>query len=153
MRALFLLPIALAATPVAAQERSSDAEIARGAERAASVLEDPRNADAIADAVGGMTEAMMQLPVGGLIEAMRRANPRAAQDLPRVDRNATIAEITGSDPTLPGRVAEGTRTGSVVAGAAMREMARMAPVLIAMGRDMAAQMEARIATVRSQRGE
>ncbi len=151
MRVLPLLPLLLAASPAVAQDPPSDADMARRADRVADFIENPRNADAIASAMGGLTEALMQLRVGGLIEAVRRVSPRADERLPRVDPNATLAEMSGSDPELPARMAEGARASTAVAGVAIREMGRMAPVLAAMTRDLAAQMEQRVARVASER--
>jgi len=128
---LIALPfLALAAPlPVAAQDRAMG--------DAAAVLGDPAAQDRMADTVAMLVDALMQLRVGPLAEAVARVDPDS--DAAYIPPDATLGEVAGRDPDYGARMGDEVRAGTRMAGHLAGAAAAYAPVLRDMARDLAAQ--------------
>lgn len=124
------------ASPVSAQSDADDA---------LDVIDNPEQVEAMADTIEGVTAALLAMPVGPLVDAMRRIDPDAAHD---VSDDATLGEMARADEDLPERFGDETRIGGEIAGQAARDLAVAMPMIEAMARDMAAQWRQRIADAR-----
>jgi hypothetical protein len=135
-RLLFALPIALitVATPAAAAE--PDAELAQVAE----TLQDPVTQDALADTLGALVAAMMDLKIGGIVSAAAKIDP-AANAKP-VDPNMTLGDMAGKDnPDFERKLDRDVRNGTHMLGAAAGAMAEMLPQLADLARDVEARVQ------------
>jgi hypothetical protein len=145
-RSFALLPILLAATvpsPAFAQDGAGDALRS---------LDNPERVEAMASALEGITAAMMAMPVGPIVEAVRRADPDGYYDGGNdIPEDATLGELTRSDPDMAERVGEEARITGEVAGAAARDLATALPMLTAIASDLAAQWQQRLADARRNR--
>ncbi len=108
-------------------------------------IDDPEAIESMADQLEAVAGVLLQMPVGPLVEAVRQIDPDAA---PGIAPNATLAELTGSDPEMAERLGDEARVGGLVAGQAARDLAVALPVLRAMAHDLAAQWRQRIADAR-----
>lgn len=119
--------------------RNSDGVNDRDIDRAVARMQDPATQTAIANAVGSLTEALMQLKVAPFINAVNAADPDHRHD--EVPADATLAELAGRDGD---DMAHDARTQTMVATRAMGSMAgafaQMLPQLEAMARDVEAQV-------------
>lgn len=128
---------ALALTaPAAAQSDAADAIEA---------IDNPERVEAMAETIEDVTAALLAMPIGPLVNAMRRIDPDAARDVPD---DVTLGEMAQADEDLPGRLGDETRIGGEIAGQAARDLAVAMPMIEAMARDMAAQWRQRIADAR-----
>lgn len=124
------------ASPASAQSDTADALDA---------IDNPEQVEAMAGAIEDVTAALLTMPVGSLVNAMRRIDPDAVGDVPD---DATLGEMARVDEDLPERLGDETRIGGEIAGQAARDMAVAMPMIEAMARDMAAQWRQRIAYAR-----
>lgn len=113
---------------------------------AAATLSDPVAQDRMADTVAALVGALMQMPVGPLAEAVARIDPES--DAAYIPPDATLGEVTGSDPGYGERLGDEVRAGTRIAGSMAAALAAYAPVLKDMARDMAAQWERERASAR-----
>lgn len=108
-------------------------------------LDDPVAVEAMADDIEHVADAVLGMPIGPLVEALRRIDPGMAPDLPD---DATVGEAVAADPDLAERVGEEARVTGLVAGQSARDLAAALPVLQAMASDLAAQWRQRISDAR-----
>ncbi len=144
-RSFALLPLLLAASvtsPAFAQDDAGDALRS---------LDNPDRIEAMASALEGITAALMAMPVGPIVEAVRRADPDGYYDDEDFPEDATLGELTRSDPDMPERLGEEARITGEVAGAAARDLATALPMLSAIASDFAAQWQQRMADARRNR--
>ena len=128
------LPLLAAVAPLPATAAE------RGAERAVATLNDPAMQDRMADTVTALVNAMMQMQVGPLAEAVAKIDPDS--DAAYIPRDATVGDITGRDPAYADRMGDDVRAGTRMAGQAASALAAYAPVLKDMARDLGAQWAA-----------
>ncbi len=114
-------------------------------------LDNPERIEAMASALEGITAALMAMPVGPLVDAVRRADPDGYFDGEEIPEDATVGELTRSDPDMPERLGEEARITGEVAGAAARDLATALPMLSAIASDFAAQWQQRMADARRNR--
>ncbi len=141
-RSSALLPaLLIIASPAFAQDDASDALRS---------LDNPERIEGIANALEGITAAMLAMPVGPIVEAVRQADPEGydGEDLPP---DATLGDLARSDPDMPERLGDEARVTGEVAGAAARDLATALPIFTAMARDLAAQWQQRMADARRRR--
>jgi hypothetical protein len=124
------------ASPATAQSDAADALEA---------IDNPEQVEAMAETIEDVTAALLTMPVGPLVDAMRRIDPDAAYDVPG---DATLGEMTQADEDLPARLGDEARIGGQLAGQAARDLAVAMPMIEAMASDMAAQWRQRIADAR-----
>ena len=124
------------ASPATAQSDAADALEA---------IDSPEQVERMAGTIEDVTAALLAMPVGPLVNAMRRIDPDAAYDVPD---DATLGEMARADEDLPERLGDETRIGGEIAGQAVRDLAVAMPMIEAMARDMAAQWRQRIAAAR-----
>src|SRR3546814_8039514 len=77
---------------------------------AAEVLSDPAAQDRMADTVAALVDALMQLRVGPLAEAVARADPDS--DAAYIPPDATLGEVAGRDPDYGARMGDEVRAGT-----------------------------------------
>ncbi|KTE22467.1 hypothetical protein ATE67_00500 [Sphingopyxis sp. H050] len=128
---LAALPLIALAAPMPAA-----AADARGAVAA---LNDPAMQDRLADTVTALIDAMMQMPVGPLAEAVARVDPES--DAAYIPRDATVGDIAGRDRRDSERMGADVRASARMAGKAASALQAYAPVLKDMARDLASQWE------------
>ena len=142
-RSFALLPVLLiVASPAFAQNDAGDALRS---------LDNPERIEAMATALEGITAALMAMPVGPIVDAVRRADPDGYYDDGEIPADATLGELTRSDPDMPERLGEEARITGEVAGAAARDLAIALPMLSAIASDFAAQWQQRMADARRNR--
>ena len=124
------------ASPATAQSDAADALEA---------MDNPEQVEAMAEGIEDVTAALLTMPVGPLIDAMRRIDPDVAHDVPD---DATLGEMARADEDLPEQLGDEIRIGGEIAGQAARDLAVAMPMIEAMARDMAAQWRQRIADAR-----
>ena len=128
---LFALPLLVLAAPIPAQ--------AADVRDAAEALTDPVETDRMAETVTALVDALMRTNIGPLAEAIARVDPdSSAASIPS---DATLGEVTGTDPDYGRRIGGDVRATSRMAGHLVAAAATYAPVLKEMARDMAAQWE------------
>jgi hypothetical protein len=137
-KTLAIAAFALIAITAPASAQSDAAE-------ALEAIDNPEAVDSMADGLEAVAAALLQMPVGPLAEAMRRIDPDAA---PRVAPDATLGDLTGSDPDMAERLGDEARVTGLVAGQTARDLTTALPVLRAMANDLAAQWRQRIADAR-----
>lgn len=108
-------------------------------------MDDPVAIEAMADDLEHVTQAVLGMPIGPLVDALRRIDPDMAADLPD---DATVGEAVAADPDLAERVGEEARITGLVAGQSARDLAAALPVLRSMASDLAAQWQQRISDAR-----
>ncbi|MBN8842553.1 MAG: hypothetical protein J0H88_04815 [Sphingomonadales bacterium] len=128
---LAALPLLALATPLPASAAEARAAVA--------ALNDPAMQDRMADTVTALVDAMMQMKVGPLAEAVARVDPDS--DAAYIPRDATVGDVAGRDPQYAERMGDDVRAGTRMAGHAASALAAYAPVLKDMARDLAAQWE------------
>lgn len=143
---------AIATATLFAFSSSAQAEQAPAHDSAAllAAVENPERVDAMANALGAMTEALMAMPVGPLVNAARQMDPNAARDADEaLPDDATIADLASrDDPHMAERMGDNARAATHVMAGMAGQMVRMMPMFEAMARDMAAQFEGRMADAR-----
>lgn len=137
--AIAAFAFAALAAPASAQSDAADALEA---------IDNPEAVEVVAERLEMVTKALLDLPVGPLLQALGTVDPGIAED---VDPDATLGEVTRSDPDLPERLGEEARVNGLVAGQTARDLAVALPVLRAMASDLAAQWRNRIADARRDR--
>jgi hypothetical protein len=136
-------PLAVAA--FAALALTAPASAQTDAVQALEAIDNRAAIEAGAEVIERSLAMLMAMPVGPMLEPLRRIDPDA---LPYADEDSTLGDLTDADGNLPERAGEEARVAGTVAGAAARDLAVALPVLTAMARDMAAQWRARIADAR-----
>ncbi|WP_033075643.1 hypothetical protein [Sphingopyxis sp. MWB1] len=137
----------LAALPLVALAAPLPAVAAEpGLERAAETLNDPATQDRIADAMGTLVGALMQVNIGPLAEAVAKIDPDS--DAAYLPADATLGEMAGRDAHDAERTADQVRQGARVAGQAAATLVTYAPILKEMASDMIAQMARQTAAPR-----
>lgn len=125
------LPLLVLAAPLPAQ--------AADVRDAAEALTDPVESDRMADTVTVLVDALMRTNIGPLAEAIARVDPdSSAASIPY---DATLGDVTGSDPDTGRRMGDDVRATSRMAGHLAAAAATYTPVLKDMARDMAAQWD------------
>jgi hypothetical protein len=127
--------VALSA-PAAAQTDAVDALAA---------IDDPDRLEALAESIEHVTAALLDMPVGPLVDAMRRIDPDA---MPEAAPDTTLGDMAGTDPDFAERLGDDARVTGTVAGQTARDISVALPVLRAMASDLAAQWRQRIADAR-----
>ncbi len=130
--AIAAFALAAIAAPAAAQSDASDALEA---------IDNPEMLESVAEGLEAATAALLAIPVGPLVDAMRRIDPDAAAE---IGPGATLGDATGSDPQLAERLGDEARITGLVAGQTARDLAVALPMLQAMAGDLAAQWQQRI---------
>lgn len=128
---LLALPLVAFAAPLPAQ--------AADVRNAADVMTDPAAQDRMADTVSAVIDALMQINIGPLAEAVARVDPTS--DATYIPPDATLGEVAGRDPDYGRRIGDDVRAGTRMAGQLATAAAVYAPVLKDMARDLAAQWE------------
>lgn len=128
---LAVLPLLAIAAPGPAQ--------AADVRDAAEALTDPVESDRMASTVTALVDALMRTNIGPLAEAIARVDPES--DAAYIPPDATVGEVTGTDPDYGRRLGSDVRATSRMAGHLATVAAAYAPVLKEMARDMAAQWE------------
>lgn len=136
-------PLAIAA--FAALALTAPASAQTDAVQALEAIDNRAAIEAGAEVIERSLAMLMAMPVGPMLEPLRRIDPDA---LPYADEDSTLGDLTDADGNLPERAGEEARVAGTVAGAAARDLAVALPVLTAMARDMAAQWRDRIADAR-----
>jgi len=138
-RALFALPlIALALpAPVLAQVADDDAmAVARQ-------LQDPRAQDALAQTLSAMAAAMLEMRIGGIVNAVGKADPSGKAR--EADPDMTVADMASRDnPDFSDNLDSDIRDGTRMVGAMAGAMAELLPQLS----NLAREVEDRVATAR-----
>jgi len=138
-RALFALPlIALALpAPVLAQVADDDAmAVARQ-------LQDPRAQDALAQTLSAMAAAMLDMRIGGIVNAVGKADPSGKTR--EADPDMTVADMASRDnPDFSDNLDSDIRYGTRMVGAMAGAMAELLPQLSSLAREV----EDRVATAR-----
>ncbi|HEV7233115.1 MAG TPA: hypothetical protein VGN36_02645 [Sphingorhabdus sp.] len=150
---LFALPL-LAATPVAAQDvvyvsgtgepvedayyapdDSAESDNSAAMEEIADRIDDPATRYGVAAAVEGVTGAIMNMPIGGLTDAIERARPGTVDR--RLPRDARLGDLAGaSADRLPQKMGARSLEAMEMMGGFARVMAAMMPEFERMGREM-----------------
>lgn len=137
-RALFALPLIALAVPLPALAQDTDDAVA-----AARMLEDPRAQDALADTLGALVGAMLDMRIGGVANAVAKADPSGKTRA--VDPNMTVADMAARDnPDFAENLDDDIRGGTRMLGAMAGAMADMLPQLA----DLARNVEDRVATAK-----
>ncbi len=106
----------------------------------AATLTDPARQDQMADTVTAIVDALMQIEVGPLAEAVARVDPYS--DAAYLPPDATLGEVAGQDdPYYAERIGDDVRASTRMAGHLAAAAVAYAPLLRDMARDLAAQWE------------
>ena len=130
-RAFAALPLIALAAPLPAAANEMQGAVA--------TLNDPVAQDRMADTITAIVGALMQMQVGPLANAVADIDPES--DAAYIPPDATLGEVTGSDPYYAERMGDDVRATTRMAGHAASALAAYAPVLKDMARDLAAQWE------------
>jgi hypothetical protein len=138
-RILFALPLIALTLPAPVLAQDSDDDLMRTAQQ----LQDPRTQDTLAAALSAMVGAMLDMRVGGIANAVAKADPSGRSR--EVDPEMTVADMASRDnpdfqDELDGDIRDGTRMVGTMAGA----LAELLPQLTVLARDV----EERVATAR-----
>jgi hypothetical protein len=127
---------ATVSTPALARARhADDAEVARLAKR----FNEPRTQDALADTLGALTDALMDVRIDRLRAAVARIDPEAADDR---DGARTIGEAMERDvPYFRERIDGQSRMALRTMGSAATGMAEMLPEFRRMAEEFSRKME------------
>src|SRR3546814_16673147 len=93
----------------------------------------------MAETITAIVGALMQMQVGPLAKAVAEIDPES--DAAYIPPDATLGEVTGSDPYYAERMGDDVRATTRMAGHAASALAAYAPVLKDMARDLATQWE------------
>jgi hypothetical protein len=134
-RALFALPLIALAAPLPALAQDTDEAMA-----IARQLEDPRAQDALAGALSAMVGAMLDMRVGGIANAVAKADPSGRSR--EVDPDMTVADMAARDnPDFSEDLDQDIRKGTRMVGAMAGVMAEMLPRLAGIAREVGASVE------------
>lgn len=136
-RALIALPLIALALPAPALAQDSDDDLIRTAEQ----LQDPRTQETLAAALSAMVGAMLDLRVGGIANAVAKADPsgRARE----VDPDMTVADMAAKDnPDFADDLDADIRGGTRMVGAMAGALAELLPQLTVLARDVDERVEA-----------
>lgn len=98
-------------------------------------LDDPATRYGVAAAVEGITGNIMNLPVGGLADAIERARPGTVDR--RLPRNARVGDFAGGNvDRLPQKMGARSLEAMEMMGGFARAMAAMMPEIERLGRHM-----------------
>ena len=125
------LPLIALAAPLPAAANEMQGAVA--------TLNDPVAQDRMADTITAIVGALIQMQVGPLANAVADIDPES--DAAYIPPDATLGEVTGSDPYYAERMGDDVRATTRMAGHAASALAAYAPVLKDMARDLAAQWE------------
>lgn len=107
--------------------------------QAAGQLSNPAVQDKVAIMVESMAGAIMQMPIGGLTNAIESARPGTVK--PRLRGNATVADVAGRDSAyLPEELGDQSRQMAAMMGGVARAVANIMPQVENLGREMQEQM-------------
>ncbi len=139
-RALLALPLIALALPAPVLAQDSDDDLIRTAKQ----LQDPRTQDTLAAVLSAMVGAMLDAPVGGMVNAVAKADPSGRTR--EVDPAMTVADMASRDNPdfereLDADIRDGTRMVGTMAGA----LAELLPQLTVLARDV----EERVAAART----
>ena len=136
-RALLALPLIALALPAPALAQDSDDDLIRTAKQ----LQDPRTQDTLAAVLSAMVGAMLDAPVGGIVNAVAKADP-TGRTRP-VDPDMTVADMASrDDPDFAENLDADIRGGTRLAGAMAGAMADLLPQLSVLARDVEERVEA-----------
>ncbi len=134
-----ILAVALAATvstPALARNRHADD---REAARVAKTFNDPRMQDSLADTLGALTDALMEVRIDRLRAAVARIDPEVGYDR---DGARTIGEmVERDDPDFRERMDRDSRVALRSMGSAATGMAEMLPEFRRMAEDFSRKIE------------
>ena len=134
-RTLLALPLIAVAAPLPALAQDTDKAMA-----VARQLEDPRTQDALAGALSAMVGAMLDMRVGGIANAVAKADPSGRSRA--VDPDMTVADMaTRDNPDFADNLDADIRQGTRMAGALAGVMADMLPRLADLAREVGASVE------------
>ena len=98
-------------------------------------LSDPAVQDSVAIMVERVSGAIMNMPVGGITDAIETARPGTVQR--RLRGDATIADVAGRDARyLPEELGDRSREAAGMIGGLTRAMAQMMPAFETLSRDL-----------------
>jgi len=138
MRFVILAAALAASVSTAALARARTADEAEAA-RVAQTLNDPRNQDAMADMLGSITDAFMDVRIDRLRAAMARIDPEIAD---QGDGARTVGDmVTRDDPYARERLDRQSRTAMRAMGSAATGIADMLPAFRRMGEDFSRKVE------------
>ncbi len=136
-RALLALPLIALALPTPALAQDGDEELLRTAKQ----LQDPRTQDTLAAALSAMVGAMLDMPVGGIVNAVAKADPTGRTRA--VDPDMRVADMAAKDdPDFAQKLDADIRDGTRMAGAMAGAMAELLPQLATLARDVEERVEA-----------
>ena len=126
MRSILIGAAALAlASPVAAHPEREPAD-PRDRELVRSIPH-PAEVEAMGDTVDRVLGAVLDVPIGPLVDAIDAADPRGPKHR-RYGRNATIGDVaSGGDPYFEDRVRDQVAGATVAAGVMAEQLAVVAP--------------------------
>jgi hypothetical protein len=128
---LAALPLVALAAPLPAAAGEMNDTVA--------MLNDPVAQDRMAETITTIVGALMQMQVGPLAKAVAQIDPES--DAAYIPPDATLGEVTGSDPHYAEPMGDDVRATTRMAGHAASALAAYAPVLKDMARDLAAQWQ------------
>ncbi|NJS15243.1 MAG: hypothetical protein HC788_12310 [Sphingopyxis sp.] len=135
-RALFALPLIALALPAPALAQDVDDDALAVARQ----LQDPRAQDTLAAALSAMAAAMMEMRIGGVVNAVAKADPDGRTR--EVDPDMTVADMASRDnPDFQDNLDEDIRGGTRIMGAMAGAMAELLPQLAGLARDVEARVE------------
>ncbi|MBL0916283.1 MAG: hypothetical protein IBJ13_12475, partial [Sphingopyxis sp.] len=102
---LAALPLIALAAPMPAAAADARSTVA--------ALNDPAMQDRLADTVTALVDAMMQMPVGPLAEAVARVDPES--DAAYIPRDATVGDMAGRDRHDAERMGDDVRASARMA--------------------------------------
>jgi hypothetical protein len=125
------LPLLALAAPIPAQ--------AADVRDAAEAITDPVETDRMAENITTMVDALMRTNIGPLAEAIARIDPDSGAAT--IPRDATLGDVTSSDPDAGRRIGAEVRATSRMVGQLAATAAVYAPVVKDMARDLMAQWQ------------
>jgi hypothetical protein len=127
---------ATVSTPALARTKNADD---REMARVAKTFNDPRTQDALADALGALTDAFMDVRIDRLRAAVSRIDPEARYD---DDGARTLGEVMArEDPNFRANMRDQSRVALRTMGTMATGMADMLPELRRMAEDFGRKME------------
>jgi hypothetical protein len=130
-RALFALPLLALTLPAPALAQDMDSDTAAAARQ----LQDPRAQDALADALSAMVAAMLDMRIGGVVNAVAKADPEGRAR--PVDPDMTVADMAAKgNPDFQDNLNDDIRGGTRMVGAMAGAMAELLPQLSGLARDV-----------------
>lgn len=135
-RALLALPLLALTLPAPALAQDGDDELIRTAKQ----LQDPRAQDTLAAVLSAMVGAMLDAPIGGIVNAVAKADPTGSTR--EVDPDMSVADMASrDDPDFAENLDADIRGGTRMAGAMAGAMADLLPQLTMLARDIEERVE------------